>query len=196
MYLYKKKIMKGCVYFFKHVGISPIKVGYTSNDSPIDRFNHFTTYAPYGGEIVGFFMCDNPLLIEQKIHKKYASKRLKGEWFDITKEDVEREIMIYRSDEEVGLRNKFEIYFAEKLGYSIQSGIPKNDIQLALDELFLKPVNNVGEFMTATEIQCAIIDNTEYNCTSLKMLGIELKNMFGTPKFKDRNYRYFVFKKY
>ena len=74
----KIKMKKGCVYFFKHVGLSPIKIGYTENESPINRFETFKTYAPYGAEIVGFFRCNNPLKIEAELHFKYSHRRLKG----------------------------------------------------------------------------------------------------------------------
>ena len=51
---------KGCVYFFKHKGVSPIKIGYTNNVSPINRFENFKTYSPYGSEIGGFIETDKP----------------------------------------------------------------------------------------------------------------------------------------
>ena len=38
---------KGCVYFFRHIGLSPIKIGYSTHESPLDRFNQFKTYAEF-----------------------------------------------------------------------------------------------------------------------------------------------------
>lgn len=106
---------KGCVYFFKHIGLAPIKIGYTENISPIDRFTQFSTYAPYGGEILGSITTFEPNKLESLLHKKYNSKRLSGEWFDITKEDVERDIIFYSEKSNIDFRNNFEIQFYKKL---------------------------------------------------------------------------------
>jgi len=86
------KTERGCVYFFRHIGLSPIKIGYSENESPINRFNSFKTYAPYGSEILGFIIISDAKEIESHLHKKYANKRLQGEWFDLSEEDVKKEI--------------------------------------------------------------------------------------------------------
>ena len=66
---------KGCVYFFKHIGLTPIKIGYSENESPFNRFTQFKTYAPYGSEILGFIIISDAKELETLLHKKYASKR-------------------------------------------------------------------------------------------------------------------------
>jgi len=106
---------KGCVYFFRHVGLSPVKIGFSDNSSPIDRFNSFTTYAPFGAELVGFIITDKACRIEKELHRKYKSKRLKGEWFEISDEEVNKEISFYSSIEAVRDKNDFQIEYAKRI---------------------------------------------------------------------------------
>lgn len=106
---------KGCVYFFRHIGLSPVKIGYSDNSSPIDRFNSFTTYAPYGSEMLGFIITDSPLIIEKELHKKYKPFRMKGEWFNINEQQVREEIKFYSDIEQVKQKNDFEIEYAKRI---------------------------------------------------------------------------------
>lgn len=75
---------KDFVYFFKHNNINAIKIGKTSGDSVLDRFNQFRTYAPFGAEIVGFFETDNGYRDEKELHQRFKNYRLEGEFFDIS----------------------------------------------------------------------------------------------------------------
>lgn len=109
------ELNKGCVYFFKHVGLNPVKIGYSTNESPIDRFNQFKTYAPYGSEILGFVILSNPKEIETLLHKKYASKRLNGEWFELTEIEVQNEIKFYTDISIIEERNEFQIAWANHI---------------------------------------------------------------------------------
>jgi len=34
----EEKSEKGCVYFFRHIGLTPVKIGFSTNESPFDRF--------------------------------------------------------------------------------------------------------------------------------------------------------------
>ncbi len=79
----------GCVYFFKHTGLEPIKVGYSTSNDPYKRFEQFKTYAPFGAEIVFFERSSMALGCERIIHEKFSEKRLKGEWFILTQEDLD-----------------------------------------------------------------------------------------------------------
>lgn len=106
---------KGCVYFFRHIGLSPVKIGYSSSDSPAIRFLQFKTYAPYGSEIIGFIITSDAKQIETNLHRKYSHKRLSGEWFEITVEDAQYEIDFYSNVEDVKSRNDFQIAWANSL---------------------------------------------------------------------------------
>lgn len=105
---FKINIMsKGCVYFFRHIGLSPVKIGFSSNESPISRFDSFRTYAPYGSEILGFIQTENPSELELRLHSRFSAKRLLGEWFDITEEDVKNVISLYTPIEQINEMNEF-----------------------------------------------------------------------------------------
>jgi hypothetical protein len=109
------ELKKGCVYFFRHVGLTPVKIGFSLNESPIDRFNQFKTYAPYGSEILGFIIISNAKEIESLLHKKYANKRLNGEWFELTEKDVENEVNFYTNVSIIEERNEFQIAWANHI---------------------------------------------------------------------------------
>ncbi len=116
---------KGCVYFFRHIGLSPVKIGYSTNESPINRFNQFKTYAPYGSEILGFIQTKDAKELESILHSKYASKRFNGEWFEISEEDVNREVDFYSNIEDIRERKEFQIAWANNL---LQNKIKINSI--------------------------------------------------------------------
>ena len=105
---------KGCVYFFKHVGLSPIKIGYSKNESPIKRFEQFKTYAPFGAELVGFIMSSSPKDLETQLHDKYSRDRIKGEWFEINEEEAIKCINFYSNLEDIEEKNSFQIEWAKK----------------------------------------------------------------------------------
>ena len=102
---------KGCVYFLKHRNFNPIKIGYSSKETPSERFEQFKTYAPFGGEMLGFILSDDAQKLEKKIHEKYKDKRLLGEWFDIDVTDVDREIILNSTDEENHKRSEFYLKY-------------------------------------------------------------------------------------
>lgn len=126
---------KGCVYFFRHIGLTPVKIGFSTNESPIHRFSQFKTYAPYGSEIVGFIMTDTPYDIERSLHEKYASCRLNGEWFEMSDEQVKREIDFYSSAEDVKDRNNFQIAWAVQLERRKRVKVDSMSFQDLLDGL-------------------------------------------------------------
>jgi hypothetical protein len=181
---------KGCIYFFKHVGLDPIKIGFTTNESPTERFKQFGTYAPYGSEIVGFAQVEDAKKTETNLHVKYSNKRLVGEWFDITVQEAEKELRVLRSKMEVEKRNAFEIEFAKHLGYFEKT--VDTSLEDAILQVFEIPIGLDGEFLTATQIQYKILDTLGFECFSLKILGSKLRYLFGSPKHRDRQSKYFV----
>lgn len=105
---------KGCVYFFRHIGLSPIKIGYSINESPINRFEQFKTYAPFGAELLGFIKTEKAKELETELHKKFARDRIKGEWFEISKEEAEKCISFYSNIEDIEEMNMFQIAWANR----------------------------------------------------------------------------------
>ena len=106
---------KGCVYFFRHIGLTPIKIGYSENESPIKRFEQFKTYAPFGAELIGFIRTENAKKLETELHQKYSRDRIKGEWFEISKEDAEKCISFYSNLEDIEEMNNFQVSWAKKI---------------------------------------------------------------------------------
>lgn len=109
------EVTKGCVYFFKHVGLSPIKIGYTTHLSPIGRFEQFKTYAPYGAELIGFIRTFEAKILETKLHERFANRRLNGEWFDISIDEANNTIKFYSGIEDVQEMNNFQVAWARSL---------------------------------------------------------------------------------
>jgi DNA-binding NtrC family response regulator len=135
------EIERGCVYFFRHIGLTPVKIGYSSNESPISRFNQFRTYAPYGSEILGFVILTNAKEIETFLHQKYANKRLSGEWFEITIEDVQKEVDFYSNISDIEERNNFQIAWAKEINdikNKVNNEIKENKKTESKQEQFIK----------------------------------------------------------
>ena len=101
------------VYFYKHNGLSPIKIGITTNENPLQRFNEGKTYAPYGLEFLGFIETNDSRNLEKLLHSKYSDKRVCAEWFEITKENVKYEIEVHSRPDFLKEKEDFEISFAK-----------------------------------------------------------------------------------
>ena len=70
------------VYFVKHKTMKPIKIGVTSNLTK--RLQALRVSCPYGLDLIGRILSPEPKELESKLHKRLKSKRLNGEWFDIS----------------------------------------------------------------------------------------------------------------
>ena len=106
---------KGCVYFFRHIGLTPVKIGFSNNESPISRFDQFKTYAPYGSEILGFIQTFDAKELETTLHERFSQHRLNGEWFEITQEQCENVINFYSNIEDIKEKNDFQIAWAKHI---------------------------------------------------------------------------------
>lgn len=84
------------VYFFRETGRPYVKIGMSKNDIQY-RFQCFRTYAPLGAYIVGYIKTDNCVKLEKIIHDKYKDKRLKGEFFNLTDDEIYMEINLHDS---------------------------------------------------------------------------------------------------
>src|SRR5690606_5560487 len=85
----------GCVYFIKHIGVDGVKIGCTKEDNPSKRLRSFNTYSPNGVELIDYFKCKNYNEVEEKIHAKYKSYRMNGEFFDISGKYIDYMIKTY-----------------------------------------------------------------------------------------------------
>lgn len=95
------------VYFLKHIGLSPVKIGYSSSPDPSKRIESFKTASPYGIEILGFIVCDDGKALESRLHNKWKERRCNGEWFELSEEEVEREVSLNSDSRLIEKKNQF-----------------------------------------------------------------------------------------
>jgi len=77
----------GVVYFLKEPN-GLIKIG-MSTRSADDRLAEFQPKLPFETELIHVINCNNPLAVEVSLHAQYGDKRIRGEWFALTAEDLE-----------------------------------------------------------------------------------------------------------
>lgn len=89
--------MSELVYFFKHNNINAVKIGLTKNSDIKKRFVVFSTYSPFGGEIIGYIKTDFSTKLEKIIHDQLNVNRInkKKEWFNISKKEAIKIINLY-----------------------------------------------------------------------------------------------------
>ena len=76
----------GVVYFLRaDNGLT--KIGRTMNMG--QRFKVFSTHLPYELEVVRLIHSDNCHELERRLHLRFADKRVRGEWFNVTQDDIE-----------------------------------------------------------------------------------------------------------
>jgi len=161
-----ESIERGCVYFFKHIGLTPVKIGYSTNESPINRFESFKTYAPYGSELLGFIITKESKELETILHKRFSANRLKGEWFEISKEDVEKVVSFYSNIEDIKEKNEFEIQWAKYKNTNFE----ENDIDIFDFKIFDK---TFSKNKTETYNQRLIINQRDL----MKFLNVDKMKM-------------------
>jgi len=133
---------KGCVYFFRHLNTNPVKIGYSRYPTPSKRFEQFKTYAPFGSELLGFINAENAKELETELHIKYKSKRLKGEWFNISLEEVKENISFYSKNIDLINRSNFEIKYMNYIQTLNNKSNPQTN-QLIADFMGDKNLNNL-----------------------------------------------------
>lgn len=159
-----------CVYFFRHLNLSPVKIGFSSKENLMSRFEQFKKYAPFGAEIIGYIKTDNGMIFEKFLHTKYASKRLKGEWFDLTIEEVEKCIDIHSKTNNVKeekISNKGKKKFIDK---------------------YSKYITIKDSYFSGDAFDACNIFLDEYDLNGLRINKSNLKNLFlKSDVFKKSN---------
>tara|TARA_Y100001937_G_scaffold87059_1_gene117754 strand:- start:17454 stop:18026 length:573 start_codon:yes stop_codon:yes gene_type:complete len=87
----------GCIYFVKHKGLDPIKIGMSNYNNPFHRIGDMETASPFGIELLGFIKTNDPHRLEKKYHDKFRSLHIKGEWFSVPVEKI-HSILDYHND--------------------------------------------------------------------------------------------------
>lgn len=77
----------GYVYILRDVDVTGwCKIGYTNN--PRERIGHFDTKLPFDTDLLLLIPTPHYKTLERQLHKKYWRKRKRGEWFDLTDDDI------------------------------------------------------------------------------------------------------------
>jgi len=77
----------GYIYLIGAQAAGNIKIGRTK-DHPSKRVSALSTGSPVELHLVGFFGVESTSLMESYLHVRYERKRMRGEWFDLSKYEV------------------------------------------------------------------------------------------------------------
>lgn len=78
----------GYVYIIQDVEVSKAyKIGRTNH--PKRRLNRFGVELPFKTEVIHILRTDNAVEAEKRLHEKYARRHKRGEWFDLSEEQLE-----------------------------------------------------------------------------------------------------------
>jgi hypothetical protein len=73
--------------YLAHCDTGHHKIGISNR--PFDRIKHFDTIMPVSVTLVHYFQADSAIQAETLLHNAYRERRVSGEWFDLTCEEVE-----------------------------------------------------------------------------------------------------------
>lgn len=78
------------------------KIG--KSKSPADRLKTLSVKLPFDIEPLSFFVCDDYNLAERMLHEHFSHKRVRGEWFNLSDEDICKIIKISEFKDSAFLR--------------------------------------------------------------------------------------------
>jgi len=98
------------------------------------------------------------------LHNKYSSKRLKGEWFDISLDEVEKEIEFHQDTEDSLLKSNFQLEWAKTFSQNyVLSNIDRYISSLSQDHNKDKVKKVIKNFPNASKKDIAIALNISRN---------------------------------
>lgn len=78
---------RGYVYVLQDVDVTGFcKIGKTT--TPVDRLTHFDVKLPFAVRLVHVIETHDCSRLEAVLHNRFASKRVRGEWFKLTDADI------------------------------------------------------------------------------------------------------------
>jgi hypothetical protein len=176
--------MSGYVYVFRMIGTDFYKIGMTNSDTVKSRLESFKTYAPNGVEISQVIKSENARKLEKELHVKFQTKRLKGEFFRLDKNDLDY-LESLQENKIVELKNFFWTYIFEN-DFDIDSVkrmfIIKNEVSPIEDSRDNQVIDYIyqnlkGNQLTCSEIRKLIINDLLIDLNT-KNLGLMLKKNF------------------
>lgn len=82
------KYQPGYIYIIKDIDVTGYcKIG--CSVEPQSRLRHFGAKLPFRCEMIHMFKVKNMRDSESSLHQKYKSKRIRGEWFKLSRADLE-----------------------------------------------------------------------------------------------------------
>ncbi len=187
----------GYIYLFKQNGSELIKIGMTDTDDITNRFNNFKMYSPKGASIVLVIQSSKPYETEQKIHKLYAHKRLSGEFFNLSENEIQDIEATFRGFDTNKVRSLFELWISDPLNnidkLSALIANTADDIHPDSSQMYEVIERNFkGGFATATEVQSILADQLDI-FLNYTPIGKLMKNKY---EFKSIRREGRVFKAY
>lgn len=80
--------VRGCVYVLRDVDVTGwYKIGKTTK--PVERIGHFDTHLPFAVSVVHIIPAKDCTQLETVLHRQFADKRMRGEWFALSDSDVQ-----------------------------------------------------------------------------------------------------------
>jgi len=142
----------GFVYLFSQNDTTYYKIGMTTSDSVKSRFASFCTYSPNGANIDLIIPTTNPLKIEKELHKKFSHKRLHGEFFNLSNEDIDVIKKTYLNKFQTKLKNCFDLLYEKCITEDVEEYDALNIIR-HVKYLIDKPIDkkkalNKDDFMS------------------------------------------------
>jgi hypothetical protein len=135
----------GCVYFIKHIGLTPIKIGMTTENNPDNRLLALSTSSPFGMELIGYINTDSPKTLELYFHKKYKNERMNGEWFNVSVDRIKKEIEKYNNG--IIIEDKIKTH-NECISYLQKNKVSPNEyleiLQLCASELEIDTISEMA----------------------------------------------------
>ena len=113
-----KELSFSYVYLVKgtHKGITRYKIGKANNVN--DRIKRFEVKIPFDIDLEFSFLVKNSFEFESMLHRQYDKKRLSGEWFDLSEDDIkaiiQKGISKEIEDAQNGLEDLIQIERAKK----------------------------------------------------------------------------------
>lgn len=81
------KVYRGCVYVIQDVDVTGYyKIGKTTH--PADRIGHFDVMLPFQTRVVHIVASKDCSALEAMLHRHFAAKRKRGEWFELSDDDI------------------------------------------------------------------------------------------------------------
>lgn len=181
------------VYFIQQETTNYVKIGFTKED-PIKRLSTLKTSSPFDLKIIGLIETDNCVKKESDLHNIYKEKRVKGEWFLLSDEEIQFIKLKYNADCSSEfykycdlIENHFKneqkaIDFIKSVYQNLE--IKKENISIEeklIKKYFISSTNN-DNFYTSSEILKCLKENEKINL-SLRKIGLILrKNYMRTKK--------------